>query len=246
MSSSNWRQNPSWQLHSSQGSHSMHQSTLNIRHGGRNEIGIPNLLSPQQPTGENPSAPSTPGASSSQYWDTVLDPLSINNNPRRHSDTATPPTPCSSRECPTCKERFPSVRLLEDHILSECGSDGKIFTCKQCGAAFKKNSNLAKHKKLVHLGEKNFPCPESGCNRLFGQRSNLNSHIKAVHLGEKPFVCPDGTCDRRFSQKSGLKAHIKTVHNGERPYVCECGSSFGHRGDVSKQVSLFSVPAPTP
>lgn len=109
----------------------------------------------------------------------------------------------------------------------------KPYACDQCGTAFKKNSNLVKHMKLVHLGERNFACQEPGCGRLFGQKSNLNSHVKAVHLGEKPFVCPEANCARRFSQKSGLKAHVKTVHNGERPYVCECGSSFGHRGDVS-------------
>lgn len=160
------------------------------------------------------------------------------------SSQTAPASNSSSRQCLTCRRIFSSSRSYDEHVRT-CGrqqqpqthldqqSSEKPHVCPDCGTAFKKNSNLVKHMKLVHLGERNFECPEPSCGRLFGQKSNLNSHIKAVHLGEKPFVCPESPCGRRFSQKSGLKAHIKTVHNGERPYVCDCGSSFGHRGDVS-------------
>lgn len=186
-----------------------------------------------RPATTSAASPSASRPSSSQYWDTVLAPFSSRESPRRQSDAAGPSSSSGTRVCPHCNERFMNNRLLENHMSNCSGTEEKPFTCEQCGTAFKKNSNLAKHMKLVHLGERNFLCTEPGCGRLFGQKSNLNSHVKAVHLGEKPFICPDTGCDRRFSQKSGLKAHIKTVHNGERPYVCECGSSFGHRGDVS-------------
>lgn len=151
--------------------------------------------------------------SSSSYWDTVIDQSSPSDY---HS---------AQRSRPISKGSY------EEHKASS--SSEKPYVCEECGTAFKKNSNLVKHMKLVHRGEKNFACREPGCGRLFGQKSNLNSHIKAVHLGEKPFECNEPGCGKRFSQKSGLKAHIKTVHHRERPFVCdECGSSFGHRGDV--------------
>lgn len=183
------------------------------------------------------SANSTSRSMSTSYWNTVLDT----------SSQAASASTSSNRQCQTCRRAFSSTRAYDEHVRT-CGrqqqqqpheqqSSDKPYVCTECGTAFKKNSNLVKHMKLVHLGERNFACPEPSCGRLFGQKSNLNSHIKAVHLGEKPFVCPEASCGRKFSQKSGLKAHIKTVHNGERPYVCECGSSFGHRGDVSLDFS---------
>lgn len=217
------------------------QSMPHSRQEPRPEQTTPNFLVSQQPSSAAAGS-SASRSSSAQYWDTVLDPFSIRDAPRRHSDAAGPSTSSGTRVCPSCNERFMNNRIFECHVATCAGNDEKPFICEQCGTAFKKNSNLAKHMKLVHLGERNFPCTEPGCGRLFGQKSNLNSHVKAVHLGEKPFVCPDTGCGRRFSQKSGLKAHIKTVHNGERPYVCECGSSFGHRGDVScKQFSGFHL-----
>lgn len=156
--------------------------------------------------------------SSSSYWSTVID---------RH-------------QCDGCGSHYNNKRELELHSTT-CQGNAKPFVCPECPTAFKKNSNLAKHMRLVHRGEKNFACTEPGCDRKFGQKSNLNSHVKAVHLGEKPYVCEEQGCTRKFSQKSGLKAHIKTVHHHERPYKCHCGSSFGHRGDVSVVPSTFRV-----
>lgn len=178
----------------------------------------------------------------SSYWDTVLEPDSRGQSSRHHDDDRRRETPKSvQRECPRCRRSFSSTRSFEEH-LSHCppGED-KPFACTSCGTAFKKNSNLVKHMKLVHLRERKFACQEPGCGRLFGQKSNLNSHVRAVHLKEKPFICTEPNCGRRFSQKSGLKAHVKTVHNGERPYKCECGSAFGHRGDVSFFFSLLRL-----
>lgn len=168
--------------------------------------------------------------SSSSYWDTVIDQSSPSDY--HSAQRSRPISKTFRKECADCRLVFSSPRSYEEHKAS-CPSE-KPYECEECGTAFKKNSNLVKHMKLVHRGEKNFACHEPGCGRLFGQKSNLNSHIKAVHLGEKPFECNESGCGKRFSQKSGLKAHIKTVHHRERPYICEeCGSSFGHRGDVS-------------
>lgn len=185
--------------------------------------------------------------SNHSFWQTVMNSETGQGTPHSRTgalrpQSSMPPLPRQSpKECMGCRRSFPTTRSFEEHLRSCPGNVDKPYPCEQCGTAFKKNSNLVKHMKLVHLGERNFPCPEPGCGRLFGQKSNLNSHIKAVHRGEKPFVCSEADCGRRFSQKSGLKAHVKTVHNGERPYQCECGSSFGHRGDVSNHFSLIDI-----
>lgn len=174
--------------------------------------------SPSSSRLQHPSADMRTHSPTSSYWDTVI----INDSKSKSMP----------RSCPTCARTFSSSHAFEQHVAT-CSNE-KPYVCPECGTAFKKNSNLIKHTRLVHRGEKNFQCEL--CGRPFGQKSNLNSHIKAVHLGEKPFVCETEGCGKRFSQKSGLKAHIKTVHNRERPYVCtveNCKSSFGHRGDVS-------------
>lgn len=175
--------------------------------------------------------------STSAYWDTVINKDEPNTGHSHHSHSRAI-SKSLPRECQDCRRSFSSSRAWEEH-KAICGGNEKPYECDECGTAFKKNSNLVKHMRLVHRGEKNFKCSEPGCERKFGQKSNLNSHVKAVHLGEKPFLCQESGCGRRFSQKSGLKAHIKTVHNGERPYVCDCGSSFGHRGDVCASLLPF-------
>lgn len=169
---------------------------------------------------------------SSSYWDTVLD----------KSSGARPSGTNGSLTCPTCHRTFSSTQLYEDHAHNcerQPGPSERSYICEICQNSFRKRSNLVKHTKLVHLGERNFACTEPSCNKVFGQKSNLNSHVKAVHRGEKPFKCTEQGCEKRFSQKSGLNAHVKTVHRGERPFVCECGSPFGHRGDVSHMSLVF-------
>lgn len=172
------------------------------------------------------------------YWDVVLD----SNKTHRQSNASNTPRPAASqtrsfskaipRYCSICQVTYTSLRAFDEH-LNQCASENKkTYSCQHCGLSFRKSSNLTKHVRTVHLGEKNYACTEPGCGRMFGQKSNLSSHIRAVHQREKPFECPESGCNRSFSQKSGLKAHIKMVHEGQRPHVCECGASFGQNGDV--------------
>lgn len=193
----------------------------------------PVAMSSDSSSSSSSHPPTSP--SSAHYWNTVLNP------------------PPAKFDCVGCHAIYSSQAALQNHqrtcVYYTTGHHkahpiglipDKPYQCAQCGVAFKKNSNLVKHMKLVHLGERNFECPYNNCGRMFGQKSNLNSHVRAVHLHQRPFKCDKPGCTRAFSQKSGLKAHIKTVHDGERPYKCDaCSAAFGHRGDLNRHIRVL-------
>ncbi|KAG9464518.1 hypothetical protein GDO78_019844 [Eleutherodactylus coqui] len=104
----------------------------------------------------------------------------------------------------------------------------KIFPCSECGKNFKKNSNLAIHKR-IHNDERPFPC--SDCGKAFTQKSDLVTHQR-IHTGEKPFSCTE--CGKCFTQKSALLEHQR-IHTGEKPYTCsECRKSFTQKSVLVK------------
>lgn len=186
---------------------------------------------------ERARAPASRAASSLGYWDAVLGADAETTTGASATSTTRSQTRLFSkaipRYCAICRVTYTSLRAFDEHLSRCAAEDKKTYVCEHCGLSFRKSSNMTKHIRTVHLGEKNYRCTEAGCGRLFGQKSNLSSHVRAVHQREKPFQCPRMNCSRSFSQKSGLRAHVKTVHEGQRPHVCECGASFGQSGDVS-------------
>lgn len=80
------------------------------------------------------------------FWDTV-----INHSDDDHHRSR--PISKQPRECPDCRRSFSSSRW-EEHRATCPAINEKPYECKECGTSFKKNSNLEKHKRLVHRGEK--------------------------------------------------------------------------------------------
>ena len=66
------------------------------------------------------------------------------------------------------------------------------FPCKDCDYKANITSNLERHQKSVHQGQK------LQCNYEETQKGSLATHQKSVHLGQK-FQCP--YCDFEATRK---------------------------------------------
>jgi len=63
------------------------------------------------------------------------------------------------------------------------GADAKKrIPCDVCGRTFTMSSNLTRHIKTVHQGEKAYTCEI--CHRAFSQPQNMRRHMQTVHKGE--------------------------------------------------------------
>lgn len=54
-----------------------------------------------------------------------------------------------------------------------------------CGETFARHGNLVRHEKVVHRGERPFPCDK--CEKAFAYKADLVIHDRS-HTGEKPFA----------------------------------------------------------
>lgn len=149
--------------------------------------------------------------------------------------------------CSVCDKKFTSKHTLEVHIQRHIGA--KPFSCSQCpmrfvtraevrvhaathnkiqnhvceicGSRFTRKVSLVNHVKVVHTGERRYPC--NICPLKFSTSDHLKRHMR-THTGEKPFKC--SYCDRAYAQSGDLVKHSK-IHVGENPYACDrCDATF--------------------
>jgi hypothetical protein len=79
-----------------------------------------------------------------------------------------------------------------------------------CGATFKESGTLA-HHKLIHTGERPFPCDVPGCGAAFRINNDLRKH-KMLHDNIRPFACGVEGCDAKFVCAWQLKGHNARNH----------------------------------
>ncbi|KAE8578026.1 hypothetical protein XENTR_v10023281 [Xenopus tropicalis] len=127
--------------------------------------------------------------------------------------------------CTECGKGISTKSNLQSHQKIHRGA--KPFVCTQCGKGFSRKYSLNNHVRF-HTGDKPFVCTE--CGKSFPEKSKLHSHVK-IHTGEKPFICP--VCGKGFSEKCNLYNH-QTIHTGEKPFMCpECGERFSRKSTLS-------------
>ena len=84
--------------------------------------------------------------------------------------------------------------------------------CLMCPAKFKKNFQLARHRKVEHLFGK-FPCIT--CDKIFKNGNNYLEHVKSNHVSTEVLVCI--VCDKCLPLNSWVE-HLKECYkNGNRP-----------------------------
>lgn len=128
-------------------------------------------------------------------------------------------------DCKHCMKKFKSRSGLFTHVKSH-KANPKLHECPvpECGYTSVNTSNMLRHRRMVHEGERKFQCEV--CAKYFGYKWVRDAHLKDEHnIGEK-MKC--GTCEKSFSRKSNLTQHKKTCAVGydERPKCNLCRKTF--------------------
>ncbi|CAB0019113.1 unnamed protein product [Nesidiocoris tenuis] len=127
--------------------------------------------------------------------------------------------------CDKCGKIFPSKFKLDHHMRSH---KEKLFACDMCKFKGPSASALRRHKMMVHLNFRPFPCPE--CDHRAKTKNGLEIHL-LTHSTEKRFNCPH--CEYRSNRKFVLHSHIKHVHCSEKPFACpECEFKTKSKGGL--------------
>ncbi|KAM0420549.1 hypothetical protein ACHAPT_011718 [Fusarium lateritium] len=89
----------------------------------------------------------------------------------------------------------------------------------QCGKAFRRPSDLAKHQKY-HI--KYFSCLFSGCDKAFATQKDLTRHMRTHRKGEgyqcKVEGCRKAMSGHVYSRKDNFDRHMRTAHP-DHPHI---------------------------
>ncbi|KAF5020348.1 hypothetical protein F66182_7620 [Fusarium sp. NRRL 66182] len=102
---------------------------------------------------------------------------------------------------------------LQDDSYGWMSPDGSEQNRCQCGKAFRRPSDLAKHQKY-HI--KYFSCLFSGCDKAFATQKDLTRHMRTHRKGEgyqcKVEGCRKAMSGHVYSRKDNFDRHMRTAH----------------------------------
>ncbi|GAB0489201.1 hypothetical protein MMPV_000418 [Pyropia vietnamensis] len=81
-----------------------------------------------------------------------------------------------------------------------------VVTCGQCGNGFVKKSNLTRHIRTVHDGQRPFVCAEEGCGIRFAHKTHLVRHGK-THLPNVSYTCAGLACREGIHKNPPVQEH---------------------------------------
>ena len=81
-----------------------------------------------------------------------------------------------SFKCDLCNYFFPKRYKLKNHIEAVHEKSVPRLNCEFCSKTFFATSNLNKHVRIIHEGERRFKC--DGCHKRFAFRNHLHSHLR--------------------------------------------------------------------
>jgi hypothetical protein len=79
-------------------------------------------------------------------------------------------------------------------------------------------SNMTRHVKKVHEGERPYECTWEGCDKMFPSSTDRNKHIDSVHLGINHSNV-NMKLWRSIRQRRRSQKHIRTVHENIKDFV---------------------------
>ncbi|XP_039762458.1 zinc finger protein 75D-like isoform X9 [Pararge aegeria] len=133
------------------------------------------------------------------------------------------------RSCHICKAKV-RTRKRASHMELEHGIPAPI--CGACGRKFAFPSEVIRHQKLYHMGERNYKCEV--CNFKCKSINHLGTH-KMTHAPERPFKCE--ICKKTFKWKNGLGRHMM-IHLNVRPHVCGvCQEAFVQKTSLQYHIT---------
>lgn len=154
----------------------------------------------------------------------------------RHRDKVQHNLPCD-----TCGKLCRDKHALNKHQESHMRVKSHVCDYDDCPRGFRTASELAKHKKCVHLGIKDHKCDE--CGKEFARKDKLNRHL-LIHSPNRPtYPCPFKTftgCAKTFYRKDKLQRHI-FAHSKEKPYKCDtCSKLFARKDNLTEHTRIHT------
>ena len=128
-----------------------------------------------------------------------------------------------SYTCATCKKKFVTTHLLENHKLEDHGTVDK-YKCRLCCITYRNKRGLSIHMSRDHPGSGKAPHQCASCELAFPDKASLTKHAREHEL---TYTCE--FCSRVFKNRTLFNKHTKEMHvkNGDGTITnrgFECGS----------------------